>query len=162
MSLKESNGMTNTPPSFQGDRLTRFRFDLLPVTHAGHHLVTVLLTAETETGEVFDWVIGQPLADKWHKEMISAMDRLEHSVGDGDPAISAFLNLPLLDLMPIDGISQRAGKPQVVHQDAWPEVYIFDVTCTDDVTRRISLPPGLAAVFASQLGETLAEISNLS
>lgn len=143
------------PPSYQGDRLTRFRFDVVPTKHDGNVMVLVLLTAETSTGEVFAWAIGQPLAEKLYQDMATSGATLGHSVNHQDPDIAAFLALPIIGLLPGGWLAERDLAPQIIHLDAWPTVYLLDVAGVDGVARRISLPPGLAVVFAQQLGEAV-------
>lgn len=154
----EAGRMMATPPPHPGDRLTRFRFDLVPTQHAGNPMVVVVLTAETSTGEVFAWAIGQPLADKLHQDMTAAAARLGHSINPQDPSIAAFDALPIIGLLPDGWLANRDLAPQVIHLEVWPTVYVLDVSGVDGVARRISLPPGLAVEFAQQLGDAVDAI----
>lgn len=158
--VAETGGTNTAAPEHQGDRLKRFRFDLLPLTCAGNTLMAVLLTAETAANEVFAWTISQPLATKLRIDLVDATHRLGHVIDSADPTIGSFTGLPTLEHMPEASIASLARTPRIIHLDAWSVVYVLDVTCTDDVTRRISLPPQLAALFALQLGDALDEISN--
>lgn len=146
-------------PAYTGEALRRFRFDLLPVTKAGNLVMTVLLTAETVAGEVLAWCFGQTLAEELCYDMNAAAKRLGQTSSPDDPAVAAFLSMPLVELLPGAWVAGRDLAPKVILMEAHPSVYLLDVSGPDGIARRFSLPSGLALVFVEQLGEVIETIS---
>lgn len=152
--------MATTPPLFQGERLTRFRFDLLPWRAQGQTIIAVLLTAETSSNEAFAWAIGKPLAVKLYQDMRRAAAELGHVIDERDPATASFLGANLLGLMPEVWRPGVDLAPQTIVLEVWDTVYILDVSGPDGVAHRISLGPSMAVVFSQQLGDALETISS--
>ena len=154
--------MTTNPPSQQGDRLARFRFDVMSLQAAGTDMLVVLFTAETSSKETFAWAIGEPLAVKLHKDLTAAIAKLGHTIDEHSSEINAFLAPGLLALLPGCWRPGVDVAPQVIMLDAWDTVYIMDVSGPDGIARRTSLGPSLAVVFSEQLGDALDVISSAS
>ncbi|KGU50345.1 hypothetical protein NY99_22050 [Xanthomonas phaseoli pv. phaseoli] len=138
---------------FLGDRVTRFQFDWTPAAPEKGISKNVLLTFETEAGDISAWAIGRPLVERLIEDLTRETQEQGHSITSLSKEIRDYLSLPLLQSHKVVWSASQIKAPQIIHLNIHATHYSMDVSCLGEEARRISLSPAMTVVFISQREE---------